>query len=148
MSLHLKTRLSNYLTYFPMIFVHSFIVGFKDSEYKKFKNNNPSITDDDLENDKVKKLELFRQVAKVEKELISTILLRDIKSRRLQFTERVVPSEWIYTKSKYIDDIALEIVNKYELQHKGYADDFNNTITDYYKTTQPDIIFCGKILFN
>ena len=59
MSLQLKARLDSYLIYFPMVHYHSFLVGFKDSEYKKFQKDNPNITIDDLENDKIKKLELY-----------------------------------------------------------------------------------------
>ena len=148
MSLQLKTRCDNYLTYFNMVHFHSFIVGFKDSEYIKFKKNNPELNFDDNENNKIKKLELFRAIAKVEKELIDGIFKLDKKSRKLQFAQRGVNSEWIYTKSKYIDIVALELAEKYNLQHKGYADNYDETITKYYNDTLPDIIFCGKILFN
>ena len=148
MSLNLKNRCDNYLTYFPTIFFHSFIVGFNDSEYKKFKKDNPNITDDDINNNKVRNLKLFRAIEKVEKELIQKIFKRDKKSRRLQFTQREVFSEWIYTKSKYIDDIALELVQEYSLEYKGYSDNFNETITEYYQETLPEIIYCGKVSFN
>ena len=113
-----------------------------------FKKDNPNITDDDINNNKVRNLKLFRAIEKVEKELIQKIFKRDKKSRRLQFTQREVFSEWIYTKSKYIDEIALELVQEYSLEYKGYSDNFNETITEYYQETLPEIIYCGKVLFN
>lgn len=147
MSLQLKTRCDNYLTYFPMVHFHSFVVGFKDSEYKKFQKNNPEVTLDDLDDDKVKKLKLFRTVAEIEKKIIDKIFEKDKKSRKLQFAQRTVHSEWIYTKSSVIDEVCLEICDEYKLDHKGYVDEYNDTILKYYNDNLPDTIFVGKILF-
>ena len=136
-----------------MINFHSFIVGFNDSEYKKFKKTNPNIDENDLDNAKIQKLELFRAVSKIEKELIDEILLIDKKSRRLQFTQREVASEWVFTKSDYIDKAALTIIERYNskhegnLQHKGYDTDYNRTVYEDYKEELPEAIFVGKIVF-
>ena len=120
---------------------------------KIFKKKNPNIDENDLDNEKIQKLELFRAVSKIEKQLIDEILLIDKKSRRIQFTQREVASEWVFTKSEYIDKAALRIIERYNLQnagnlqHKGYDTDYNRTVYEDYKEELPDAIFVGKIVF-
>ena len=46
---------------------------------KIFKKKNPNIDENDLDNEKIQKLELFRAVSKIEKQLIDEILLIDKK---------------------------------------------------------------------
>ena len=150
MSLNLKTRTDNYLTMFPSINFHSFITGFDDKEYKEFKKDNKKNKDvdvNDINNEKVKRLKLFREVHNIEKKLIDEIHKRDVRSRKLYFRQREVASEWIYTKSSIIDEIALEICNEYKLEHKGYESNYNEFLTDEYNRNLPNSIFVGKIIF-
>lgn len=127
MSKGLKKRTDNYLTYFPSIMFHSFITGF----------------DEDRE-----KLEIERDVKQIEKEVIEKIHNRDKRSRKLYFKQREVASEWVYTKSSIIDDVCKEIVEEYELQYKGYEDNFNETVKDDYEKNLPEAVFIGKVIFS
>lgn len=127
MSKGLKKRTDNYLTYFPHIMFHSFLTGF----------------DEDKE-----KLQLFRDVTNIEKKVINGIYEKDDKARKLYFKQREVASEWIYTKSSIIDAVCLELVEKYELEYKGYEDNFNETVLNDYKENLPDAIFIGKVIFS
>ena len=127
MSRGLKRRTDNYLTYFPSIMFHSFLTGFDEERTKE-----------DIESD----------VKQIEKEVIEKIHNRDKRSRKLYFQQRVVASEWVYTKSSIIDEVCLEIAEEYDLQYKGYEDNFNETVKDDYEKNLPEAIFVGKILFS
>jgi len=150
MSLNLKKRTDNYMVMFPSINFHSFITGFDDAEYKEFKKknkDNKEIVVDDLNNEKIKRLKLFREINEIEKKLIDRIYERDQRSRKLYFRQREVASEWIYTKAKYIDEVALEICEEYELEHKGYDNNYNEYLKDEFQLDAPKAIFIGKIIF-
>ena len=126
MSRGLKRRTDNYLTYFPSIMFHSFITGFDEERTKE-----------DIESD----------VKLIEKKVIEQIHQKDKRSRKLYFQQRVVASEWVYTKSSIIDEVCLEIAEEYELQYKGYEDNFNETVKDDYQENLPEAIFIGKVVF-
>ena len=93
------------------------------------------------------KLEIERDVKHMEKEVIEKIHKRDKRSRKLYFKQREVASEWVYTKSSIIDDVCKEIVEEYDLQYKGYIDNFNETVKDDYEKNLPEAIFVGKVVF-
>ena len=116
----------NYLTYFPHIMFHSFLTGFDEEQDDK---------------------KIRRDVTKIEKKVIEGIYKKDNRARMLYFKQREVASEWIYTKTSIIDEICLELAGEYELEYKGYDDDFNKTILDDYNEHLPEAIFIGKIIF-
>lgn len=126
MSQGLKKRTDNYLTYFPHIMFHSFLTGFDENKDK---------------------LQIFRDVSNIEKKVINGIYEKDKRARKLYFKQREVASEWLYTKSSIIDAVCLELVEKYELDYKGYEDNFNESVLDDYNKNLPDAVFVGKIIF-